>query len=54
MKWYVLAIVLAELSVCPEGPKADRAFDIALDAYELYAPWIADSDSGMLWKPITK
>jgi hypothetical protein len=54
VKWYALAIVLAELCVRPDGPQSDKAFAVAHDAYQLYAPRIADSDSGMLWKPIDK
>jgi hypothetical protein len=54
VKWYALAIVLAELCAFPEGPDSESAFTVARDAYQLYAPLIADSDSGMFWKPITR
>ncbi|QDS68709.1 hypothetical protein FKW77_003831 [Venturia effusa] len=54
VKWYALAIVLAELCSRPNGPQADKAFTVAQDAYEAYAPRIADSQSGMLWKPIVQ
>ena len=52
IKWYALALVLAELCVCPNGRRAEECFVIASEAFERYAPLIADTASGALWRPI--
>jgi hypothetical protein len=54
VQWHALAIVLAELVVSPQGPSSDRAYAIATKSFRHYARLVADSESGMLWKPIAK
>jgi hypothetical protein len=54
VKWYALALVLAELCSEPEETLASRAYAAAQKSFRSYAPLIADSKSGMLWKPIVK
>jgi hypothetical protein len=54
VKWYALALVLAELCGQPEPMLAERAFYVAKESFENYAPLIADAEAGMLWKPIVK
>jgi hypothetical protein len=54
VKWYALALVLAELCGKPEENLASRAYAAAQECFKSYAPLIADSESGMLWKPIVK
>jgi hypothetical protein len=54
VQWHALAVVLAELMVCPHGPSSDRAYSIAAKSFRHYARLVADSESGMLWKPISK
>jgi hypothetical protein len=54
VQWHALAVVLAELCSRPPGPNTDRPYSIATESFARYANLIADSDSGMLWKPIAK
>lgn len=54
IQWHALAIILAELRVNPQAPDSDHAFGIATKAFDYYKEIIADSDSGMLWRPIEK
>jgi hypothetical protein len=54
VQWHALAVVLAELMVRPRGPLSDRAYQIAIISFHHYAKIVADSESGMLWKPIAK
>lgn len=54
VKWYALAIVLAELCARPDAPGWDRHWRVAKDAFESYATMVADSDSGLLWKPVKR
>jgi hypothetical protein len=54
VQWHALAVVLAELMVRPHGPASDRAYAVATKSFRHYASIVADSDSGMLWKPIAK
>lgn len=53
VKWYALAIVLAELCTV-KGSQADRAWRAAKLAFEDYKSIVADTRSGLLWKPIAK
>lgn len=53
VKWYALAVVLTELCTA-QGALADRAWDVAQRSYDDYATIVADSNSGLLWKPIMK
>jgi hypothetical protein len=54
VQWHALAVVLAELTLRPIGPLSDRAYSIATKSFRHYAKIVADSESGMLWRPIAK
>jgi hypothetical protein len=54
VQWHALAVVLAELTLYPKGPAFDRAYSIATKSFHHYSKIVADSESGMLWKPIAK
>lgn len=54
VKWYVLAVVLAELSAQHESSMFDQAYDVARQSYEQHRQLIADGEKGMLWRPIVK
>jgi hypothetical protein len=54
VQWHALAIVLAELTTHPEGPSFDRAYSVAIKSFQYYSKIVADSESGMLWRPIAK
>jgi hypothetical protein len=54
VQWHALAVVLAELTLYPRGPSFDRAYSIASKSFQHYSKIVADSESGMLWKPIAK
>ncbi|GAB7365685.1 hypothetical protein MBLNU230_g7025t1 [Neophaeotheca triangularis] len=54
VKWYALAIVLAELCARPDAPGWERAWGVAKESFETYASGIADSDSGLLWRPVKR
>ncbi|KAG8530256.1 uncharacterized protein KY384_004757 [Bacidia gigantensis] len=53
-KWYALAVLLAELCHQPQGSKADRAWPITQEAFDVYSQQVADGATGLLWKPIEK
>lgn len=70
VKWYALAIVLAELCTA-RGPEADRAWEVAQKSFDDYAEAVvgaanahkvtshtdhlhADERSGLLWRPIAR
>ncbi|KAH7076109.1 hypothetical protein FB567DRAFT_632393 [Paraphoma chrysanthemicola] len=54
VQWHALAVVLAELIARPLDPVSERAYKIAVESFRRYAQIVADSDSGMLWRPIAK
>lgn len=54
VKWYALAVVLAELCGTLRGPLTDRAWKVAQGSFENYAKDVADTKSGLLWTPIQK
>ncbi|XMA08950.1 hypothetical protein WAI453_001741 [Rhynchosporium graminicola] len=54
VKWYVLAVLLAELCGPVKGSAADDAYVVAQKTFVRYARVVADSESGMLWRPIVK
>lgn len=54
IKWYALAVVLSELCSDRKRSFDERAFLVAQESFTRYARIIADTDSGMLWKPIAK
>ena len=54
VQWHALAATLAELCVQDKGPLVERAW-VAVDAvFDTWAARIADSRSGLLWRPIKK
>jgi hypothetical protein len=53
VKWFALAVVLAELCTT-RGSSADRAWIVAQRSFDDYATIVADTNSGMLWRPIAK
>lgn len=53
VKWFALAVVLAELCTA-RGPSADHAWTVAQRSYDDYANIVADTNSGLLWKPIAR
>nr|POE65102.1 bikaverin cluster transcription factor bik5 [Quercus suber] len=53
-KWFALAIVLAELCGPIEGQMIDRAWPAAKECYGRYMHQVADTPSGLLWRPIAK
>lgn len=53
-QWYALALALAELCVQTEGPAVDRAWRAVDSVFDPWAEKVADSRTGMLWRPITK
>lgn len=54
VQWHALAVVLTELVMKPGHADFDRAYAVATRSFRYYAKIIADSESGMLWKPIAK
>ena len=54
VQWHSLAATLAELCVQNKGPLVERAWRIVDVVFEDWAEHIADSRSGMLWRPIKK
>lgn len=54
VQWHALAVLLAELLMRSSDPFADQAFGVASNAYRYFARIVADSHSGMLWKPIAR
>jgi hypothetical protein len=54
VRWNALAIVLVELCSQSPGESYDAAYSIAVQSFNHYSSLIADTDTGMLWKPITK
>lgn len=54
IQWHALAVVLAGLATKLNHEDSDRAYAIAKTSFSYYARIVADSKSGMLWKPIAK
>ncbi|PBP22145.1 hypothetical protein BUE80_DR006933 [Diplocarpon rosae] len=54
IKWYALAVLLAELCGSAKGLAADHSYFVAQRTFDDYSKVVADSESGMLWKPIVK
>ncbi|KAK5168300.1 uncharacterized protein LTR77_006869 [Saxophila tyrrhenica] len=54
VKWYALAIVLAELCTRTWDERSAQAWIIAQTSYDAYAQVVADAESGHLWKPIAR
>ena len=53
-KWYILAIVLAELSVCSHDRLLGPEYAIARRSFIAHRKLVADGEDGKLWGPITK
>ena len=54
VQWHALAVTIAELCVETEGAMVERAWAIVESAFEQMAQHVADSDQGMLWRPVKK
>ncbi|KPM41037.1 hypothetical protein AK830_g5548 [Neonectria ditissima] len=54
VQWPALATVLAELCGRPHGAASDHSYRIAARSFREFSRLIADSESGMLWKPIAR
>jgi uncharacterized UPF0160 family protein len=54
VQWHALAVVLAELTVRSQDRSSDRAYSVAAQSFRHYARLVADSESGLLWKPIAR
>ncbi len=54
VQWHALAVTIAELCVETEGSMVERAWAIVEPAFEQMAKHVADSNRGMLWRPIKK
>lgn len=54
VQWHALAVTIAELCVETEGPMVERAWAIVEPSFQQMAQHVADSDRGMLWRPIKK
>ncbi|KAL8941807.1 MAG: hypothetical protein Q9216_002045 [Gyalolechia sp. 2 TL-2023] len=54
VQWHALAVTSAELCVHTEGEMVDRAWKILLPAFEQASQYVADSEAGMLWRPVRK
>ena len=54
VQWHALAVTFAELCVKIEGPVVERAWAIVMIVFEEASQHIADSNEGMLWRPIKK
>ncbi|KAL8711768.1 MAG: hypothetical protein Q9220_003939 [cf. Caloplaca sp. 1 TL-2023] len=53
-QWYALALALAELCVQTQGPAVDRSWRAIDSVFDIWAEKVADSRTGMLWRPIKK
>lgn len=54
VQWHALAVTIAELCVETEGPMVEKAWAVVEPAFQQMAQHVADSDRGMLWRPIRK
>ena len=52
--WHALAVTLAEICTDPQRPLAREAWPVACVCFERYRQVVADSNSGMLWRPIAR
>ncbi|RAK97723.1 Zn(II)2Cys6 transcription factor [Aspergillus ibericus CBS 121593] len=52
--WHCLAVALAELCVCDDQSVMERFWDPIEDTFHQLGRLIADSQRGMLWKPMEK
>ena len=54
VQWHALAVTFAELCVKTEGPMVERAWAIVMPVFREASEHVADSNEGMLWRPIKK
>lgn len=54
VQWHALAVTIAELCVKTEGPMVERAWAVLMPVFRLTSENVADSNEGMLWRPIKK
>ena len=54
VQWHALAVTIAELCVKTEGPMVERAWAILMPVFGKASRHVADSNEGMLWRPIKK
>ena len=54
VQWHALAVALAELCVQTEGSLVQRAWKAVDAVFDRSADRVADSNSGLLWRPIKK
>ncbi|KAJ5727322.1 hypothetical protein N7493_005142 [Penicillium malachiteum] len=52
--WHGLAVALAELCVCQDPAIMSKYWPIVEDTYQITSSFIADSQHGMLWRPLEK
>ena len=53
-QWHTLAVMVAELCVCPLGPTADKAWTMLEPMLLRSRSNIAEGEAGMLWRPLEK
>ena len=54
VQWHALAVTFAELCVKTDGPMVERAWAIVIPVFREASQHVADSNEGMLWRPIKK
>lgn len=54
VQWHPLSVTIAELCIQKEGPMVERAWNIVPSAFVQASQNVADSEEGMLWRPIRK
>lgn len=54
VKWYALAVLLAELCRPSTGFDVEHSYEVAQKSFLQYSTFVADSKDGMLWSPIIK
>jgi len=54
VQWHPLAVALAEVCIKDHGELADRAWPVLDQAYDRLAKDVADTEKGLLWRPIWK
>lgn len=54
VKWYALAVALAELCVSQQAIRADDKWDVVVPCFDRYATLVADGRTGLLWAPIKR
>lgn len=54
IQWHALAVALAEICTQDDSAAVRHAWDVIEGCYPIYGDFIADSRTGMLWRPIEK